>query len=99
MLLNEDYAQYIGFPTEMSLGEYRYDENGEIIKDAQGTPVYFPFYNDGVFETTVPKGNIFVMGDNRNGSTDSRSKSVGFVDKNTVLGKALFRVVPFTLFK
>ena len=98
VLLNEDYAQYIGFPTEMSLGEYKYDENGEIIKDAQGNPVYFPFYNDGIFETTVPKGHIFVMGDNRFHSADSRLSDIGFIPEEFIVGKAIFRFAPFTVF-
>ena len=49
-------------------------------------------------EFTVPEGSIFVMGDNRNGSTDSRSYMVGDVDMRKIIGKALFRVFPFDKF-
>jgi signal peptidase I len=43
---------------------------------------------------TVPAGYLFVMGDNRNGSTDSRSNAVGFVDVRDVIGKVWFIIVP-----
>lgn len=45
---------------------------------------------------TVPEGMIFVMGDNRGKSLDSRS--FGFVDLRSVEGKAIFRVMPFSGF-
>lgn len=47
-------------------------------------------------EFTVPKGCIFVMGDNRNGSTDSRYAELGMVDTGYVLGRALCVAFPFS---
>ena len=46
------------------------------------------------FPLTVPEGSIFVMGDNRNGSSDSRDYRLGTVDTRYVIGKAAFLVFP-----
>lgn len=43
----------------------------------------------------VPKGMIFVMGDNRKVSMDSRSTQIGLIDVNNVIGKAQFVAFPF----
>ena len=46
------------------------------------------------FTMTVDKGCVFVMGDNRMNSKDSRSSEIGQIDKREILGKALFLVWP-----
>ncbi len=50
------------------------------------------------YPVTVEEDTVFVMGDNRGNSTDSRSSSLGLVPYKAVLGKAQFRFFPFNSF-
>ena len=71
------------------------------IVSVNGTPLDEPYTNtptnlyEGVqFPLLVAEGCIFVMGDNRNESKDSRSPEIGQIDKREVLGKAFFLFLP-----
>ena len=74
-------------------------ENGIVYVD--GNALTEPYINaptnlyEGVsFPLTVEDGCLFVMGDNRNKSKDSRSPDIGLIDRREVIGKALFLVFP-----
>ncbi len=71
-----------------------------------GTPLEEPYVNEGAtlgtgdttFPITVPEGTLFLMGDNRQYSTDSRNSEVGFVDERDILGRVLLRLFPLKQF-
>lgn len=60
-------------------------------------PVTEPYYQN-LTSVDVPEGSIFVMGDNRNHSSDSRDVTLGTVDERYVLGRALWVLMPFQNF-
>ena len=54
---------------------------------------------DVKFPVIVPEGCVFVMGDNRNDSLDSRSSKIGFINENYILGKTIIRIHPISKWK
>ena len=54
-----------------------------------------PPLGESLTDVVVPEGSIFVMGDNRNHSSDSRDVTLGTVDERYVLGRAIWVLLPF----
>ena len=54
---------------------------------------------DFIGPKTVPEGCVFVMGDNRNASVDSRKKEIGMVDTRLILGKAYYVIYPLSVIR
>ena len=68
--------------------------NGKVLDEPYITAVTEES-GDVQFPLVVPKGQVFVLGDNRNNSLDSRFSLVGCIDENYILGVAKYRVYPF----
>ena len=77
-----DYVNYVFYINGEELpAQYQREQGG-------GYNVEFP--------VTVPEGHVFVLGDNRLQSDDSRKAEIGCIDIKTVYGKVVFRLMPFS---
>lgn len=75
----------------------------EGIVYRNGYPLEEPYtlegYTNGYVDNyVVPQGEVYVMGDNRSVSLDSRDPSVGTVSEEAIMGKAFIRLYPFKEF-
>ena len=72
--------------------------DGEALEESYVfEPTYRSFreVGDGLdYPVTVPEGSVFVLGDNRNHSADSRYAKLGCVDESRILGRVLLRIIP-----
>ena len=72
------------------------EENYDFIDNSAGI-ITEPYYAKGRIYH-VPEGCVFVLGDNRNNSLDSRSTDIGMVDTRRILGKVVLRITPLSRF-
>ena len=73
--------------------------DGKVYRNGQ--ELIEPYLRDGItngdlYIPSIPEGEVFVMGDNRLGSNDSRSPDVGTIPQEELLGKVIIRLFPFT---
>lgn len=73
--------------------------DGQPLEEPYIKEAMLPPYYGGFTTVTVPEGSIFVMGDNRNHSNDSRDETLGPVDIRYILGKVELVFFPFEHFR
>lgn len=107
-LLNFDNKKYyikriIGLPCdEITIKNKKVYRNGKEIDQSYTLDKATETNGNGQVEVNklkIPKGKLFVLGDNRYNSADSRSTDVGLVSMDKVYGKAVLRIFPFKYFK
>lgn len=110
VVLTKDFDHYVGQPIVkrvIAVGgqTVRIDyESSKVYVD--GTALDEPYINEKLMfrpggkltieELTVPEGSVFVLGDNRNNSSDSRHCELGAIDNRYILGEAVMILLPFS---
>ncbi len=93
---------YIEYALDSAMSVYVSDDSEITEEDL----LYEPYANlepgpavyANKYKAQVPEGCVFVMGDHRHHSSDSRNPYIGFVDSRRILGKVLLRITPFSEF-
>jgi signal peptidase I len=85
----------IGLP-----GDHIFIQNGDVYRNDEklDEPYLKDGTTDGEIDVVVPKGHLFVMGDNRLNSNDSRRSTVGLIEIKNVIGNVKLRLFPFKQF-
>lgn len=83
----------IGLPGDhVKITDYQVYINGELLEEDYLSSTVI---TEGNIDITIPEGSIFVMGDNRQHSMDSRDPDVGLVKIEDIMGKVVVRLLPF----
>ena len=93
--LDKHVKRIIGAPGDLiEVNEHKLYINGELLEDEFS---YEPLVTvgDTQYPITVGSDEYFVMGDNRNNSKDSRSSSVGLIQRENIIGQIWIRFFPF----
>jgi signal peptidase I len=106
VVLTKDFSYHVGdsiIKRVIAVGGQRvridYDENKVYV---DGVALDEPYLNEpmvspsgaSIQELTVPEGSVFVMGDNRNHSGDSRLSALGTIDERYIIGQAVLTLLP-----
>ncbi len=89
------YVQYVEDGMIVTVTDV--DGNQIVLDEEYMKYVDIPLYRASM-TYHVGEGELFVMGDNRNHSKDSRHPDIGLVDSRRVLGKVMFRLTPISRF-
>ena len=83
----------IGLPGDtMEIKDGKVYRNSELLTEDY---IFEPYTSGMVKPTVIPEGQLFVMGDNRQNSADSRDERIGMVSEKSIYGEAVLRLYPF----